>query len=67
MERSMTKARDDVDSYGAEALPAGFGELRKALLDGTPAGARRPSQPPPAPVVGLIALAAHWMNKRSGA
>ena len=64
MQRPTVNARDDTESYGAEALPAGIGDMRKALQDGAPTGGKRAAQPPSAPVVGLIALAALWMNKR---
>ena len=67
MQRPFPDVRDDAESYGAEALPAGFGDMRKALQDGAPAEGRHVPQPPPRPVVGLIALAALWMNRRGGA
>jgi hypothetical protein len=64
MDRAMPQANNDAASYGAEALPAGFAEMSRALHSqpsAAPSGA--PAQPS-APLVGLIALAAHWMKKR---
>ena len=66
MDRATSKASSDPASYGAEALPAGFNEMSKAMHSehsatqgGTPAQST-------APLVGLIALAAHWLKKHGG-
>lgn len=65
MDASRAKANQDTASYGAEALPAGFAEMRRAMggaQDTAPrAGASGTGD---ARLVGLIALAAHWIKKR---
>lgn len=64
MNRTMSKGNNDPASYGAEALPAGFSEMSKAIRDQSSAMQGSAVQQARAPLVGLIALAAHWMKKR---
>jgi len=52
----------DTNSYGAEALPGGLSEIN-AERRGEPPPARIAPAAPPAPVVGLIALMAHWFGR----
>ena len=65
MDRDMPRTNNDTASYGAEALPAGFAEMSRALHSQPAAMQGRAVARPNAPLVGLIALAAHWMKKRS--
>ncbi len=60
----MPKANNDPASYGAEALPAGFREISKAMRSQRSATESGAAEQPRSPLVGLIALAAHWMKKR---
>jgi hypothetical protein len=65
MRRRVPNGSNDPSSFGAEALPAGYSEISRTMHGEAPettagsviAGAR-------APLVGLIALAAHWVKKR---
>ena len=66
MNRKMAKGYNDPASYGAEALPAGFNEMSTAMRDHSLAAQGSALQQARAPLVGLIALAAHWMKKRAG-
>ena len=64
MDRDMIKGGNDPASFGAEALPSGFKEICRTLH-----GVPRPAVPDVhmkarAPLIGLIALAEHWLNKR---
>jgi len=64
MERVPAKSSQDAASFGAEALPARFGEIDEAL-NGSAADRSGSAAPgSAAPLVGLIALAANWMKKR---
>jgi hypothetical protein len=65
MERPMPKAINDSASYGAEALPAGFREMSDVMRSQSPASQGGAGEQPGAPLLGLIALAAHWMKKRA--
>jgi hypothetical protein len=66
MERRVPTQSPDPASLGAEALPAGFREMSQAIGEHRPAGAGTPAPREPAPLMGLIALAALWMRKRGG-
>jgi hypothetical protein len=46
----------DADAFGAEALPGGLAGINEARGGATPA--------PRGPILGLIALARHWMRRR---
>ena len=64
MDRDMIKGSNDPASFGAEALPSGFKEICTTLH-----GVARPAVPGAreearAPLIGLIALAEHWLKKR---
>lgn len=64
MDCVMIKGGNDPASFGAEALPSGFKEICKTLH-----GVPRPAVPgvrkeAGAPLIGLIALAEHWLKKR---
>lgn len=67
MSRAVSKGTSDPASFGAEALPAGYSEISKAM-HGQSAAAPEGSaiDRARAPLVGLIALAAHWVKKRGG-
>jgi hypothetical protein len=56
----------DPASLGAEALPAGFREMSQAIGEHRSARAGTPVHREPAPLMGLIALAALCMRKRGG-
>ena len=60
----MPKANDDPASYGAEALPAGFREISDVMRSQSQATQGVAAEQPRTPLLGLIALAAHWMKKR---
>lgn len=60
----MIKGFYDPASFGAEALPSGFKEICKALHSVPPPAAPGERQAPRAPLIGLIALAEHWLKKR---
>ncbi len=64
MDRPMSKGNNDPASYGAEALPAGFSEMSTAMRDHSSATRGDALRQAGAPLIGLIALAAHWMKKR---
>jgi len=64
MNRSTSKGNYDPASFGAEALPAGFREISKAMRSQPSATAGGAMDQARAPLVGLIALASHWMKKR---
>jgi len=66
MSRDMSNGNNDPASFGAEALPAGFNEMSKAMRGQHAAAEGVAVEPPAAALVGLIALAAHWMKKRAG-
>ena len=66
MGRAMSSGNNDPATFGAEALPAGFNEMSKAMRGQHSATEGVAVEPPAAPLVGLIALAAHWMKKRAG-
>jgi len=65
MRRAAPNGSNDPASFGAEALPAGYSEISRTMHGEAPVAtegsvvvrAR-------APLVGLIALAAHWVKKR---
>lgn len=66
-DRPMTKGSNDPASFGAEALPAGYSEISRAMRGQTAATTEGTAiERARAPLVGLIALAAHWMKKRGG-
>ena len=65
MDRPMPKANNDPASYGAEALPAGFREMSDVMRSQSQATPDGAGAQPKAPLLGLIALAAHWMKKRA--
>jgi hypothetical protein len=67
MGRTVTKGTNDPASFGAEALPAGYSEICRAM-HGQSAATPEVSAIDRArtPLVGLIALAAHWVKKRGG-
>jgi hypothetical protein len=65
MDRPKPKASDDPASYGAEALPAGFREMSDVMRIHSQATQGGAGAQPRAPLLGLIALAAHWMKKRA--
>jgi hypothetical protein len=65
MDRPVPKANNDPASYGAEALPAGFREISDLLRSQAQATQGGAGEPPRAPLLGLIALASHWMKKRA--
>jgi hypothetical protein len=69
MRRAMPSGSNDPSSYGAEALPAGYSEISRTMHGEAPAKTEgRAIVRARAPLVGLIALAAHWIKKRgSGA
>jgi hypothetical protein len=46
----------DADAFGAEALPGGLAGINEARGGAAPA--------PRGPILGLIALARHWMRTR---
>ena len=65
MRRATPNGSSDPASFGAEALPAGYSEISRTMHGEAPATTEgglivRPS----APLIGLIALAAHWVKKR---
>jgi hypothetical protein len=64
MDRNMSRANHDAASYGAEALPAGFAEMSRTMRSDASIGEGSAVAQPSAPLIGLIALAAHWMKKR---
>jgi hypothetical protein len=65
MDRPMAKSNNDPASYGAEALPAGFREISEVLRSQSQAKRGGAGVQPRAPLLGLIALASHWMKKRA--
>ena len=50
-------------SFGAEALPGGLREINAQRHGEAPAPARTIAPAQPAPLVGLIALARHWLGR----
>jgi len=59
----MLKQDDEIASFGAEALPGGLAEINDTILSQPHAADRVSPSPAKAPLVGLLALAAHWMRK----
>jgi hypothetical protein len=59
----MQKRDSELDSFGAEAMPGGLAEINDAIRAQPDAPDRVPPSVAKAPLVGLIALAAHWMRK----
>ena len=65
MRRAVPDGSNDPSSFGAEALPAGYSEISRTMHGEAPAPTRGgASVSARAPLVGLIALAAHWVKKR---
>jgi hypothetical protein len=65
MGRTVTKGTNDPASFGAEALPAGYSEISRTMHGEAPATTEVSAiDRARAPLVGLIALAAHWVKKR---
>ena len=60
----MPRVNHDAASYGAEALPAGFAEMSRTMRSQASTTQASAVAQPSAPLIGLIALAAHWMKKR---
>jgi hypothetical protein len=54
----------DTAAYGAEALPGGLREINAQRHGEPPAPARAAAPAQPTPLVGLIALARHWLRQR---
>ncbi|HEX9181654.1 MAG TPA: hypothetical protein VF876_00210 [Burkholderiales bacterium] len=67
MRRAISKGTSDSASLGAEALPSGYAEISKAM-QGQPGAAPVGGviDKAGAPLLGLIALAAHWVKQRGG-
>lgn len=65
MRRTMPNGNSDPASFGAEALPAGYSEITRTMHGEAPATTEGSANVRArAPLVGLIALAAHWVKKR---
>jgi len=65
MRRATPSGSSDPASFGAEALPAGYSEISRTMYGEAPATTEgNVTVRPRAPLVGLIALAAHWVKKR---
>jgi hypothetical protein len=54
----------DAAAFGAEALPGGLREINAQRHGEPPAPARAAAPGQPTPLVGLIALARHWLRQR---
>jgi hypothetical protein len=59
----MHKPEDEHTPLGAEAMPGGFGEIDQVMRHRPSPSDRAPARPAKAPLLGLIALAEHWMRK----
>jgi len=65
MRRATPNGSNDPASFGAEALPAGYSEISRTMHGEAPATTESSAVVrTSAPLVGLIALAAHWVKKR---
>ena len=64
MDRDMIKGGNDPASFGAEALPSGFKEICRTLHGVPPPAVDGVRKEARAPLIGLIALAEHWLKKR---
>jgi len=59
----MLKRDNELAALGAEAHPGGLAEINDVMRGQSRQADRNPPSSPKAPLVGLIALAAHWMRK----
>jgi len=59
----MLQPDNELASFGAEALPGGLTEINAVMRGQSHPADRVPPAPAKAPLLGLIALAAHWMRK----
>jgi hypothetical protein len=62
----MQEEDEELWAFGAEAQPGGLAEFNDAMRARTIAPNPAPLSPAKAPLLGLIALAAHWMSKGGG-
>lgn len=61
----MRERDEESSSYGAEALPGGLAEFNDAMRARTKSTGPADVRAAKAPLLGLIALAGHWMRKKT--
>lgn len=61
----MNKRDFQSTTFGAEALPGGLAEIKESLRSHAAATRQAAPSPAKAPIVGLIALAAHWLRTKA--